>query len=60
MTEVIPNYNDVVTFDCPKNLLEQFVYDKSTFKMHIKTSETSGKYAIDLSVNGDLNAKGLR
>jgi SNF2 family DNA or RNA helicase len=54
MTEVIPNYNDVVTFDCPKNLLEQFVYDKSKFKMCIKTSETSGKYAIDLSIDGDL------
>ena len=33
MTEIVPQHNDCVEFICPENLLEQFIYDKTTFKL---------------------------
>jgi len=58
MTEVIPRFQDRITFDCPENLKEQFVYDDSTFELKLSTSDKISSYAVELKVTGHL--KGVR
>nr|MCH9703989.1 DEAD/DEAH box helicase [Chlamydiota bacterium] len=58
MTEVIPRFQDTITFDCPQNLKEQFIYDESTFELKLSTCDQVGCYAVDLKVKGHL--KGVR
>lgn len=54
MTGVIPRNQHRVQFECPQNLLDQFIYDETTFKLKLDASETIGYYDIDLKVNGAL------
>jgi SNF2 family DNA or RNA helicase len=54
MTEVVPANQDRVKFDCPQNLLEQFIYDESTFEMHFCESKNVDSYQIHLKVKGNL------
>ena len=35
MTEVIPLNQHRVTFNCPENLLDQFIYDNTRFTLHL-------------------------
>ena len=58
MTGVIPRNQHRIHFECPQNLLDQFIYDESTFKLALDASETVGYYDIDLQVNGAL--KGVK
>ena len=58
MTGVIPRNQHRVQFECPQNLLDQFIYDASTFKLNLDASETLGYYEIDLKVDGAL--KGVK
>ncbi|MBS0626009.1 MAG: DEAD/DEAH box helicase [Verrucomicrobia bacterium] len=58
MTGVIPRNQHRVNFECPQNLLDQFIYDESTFKLNLDASDTVGYYEIDLKVNGAL--KGVK
>ncbi len=58
MTGVIPRNQHRVQFECPQNLLDQFIYDETTFKLKLDASETVGYYEIDLKVNGAL--KGVK
>ncbi len=55
MTEVIPQNQDIVQFLCPENLLDQFLYDDTTFTLKLKETERIDLYEIDLKVNGYLN-----
>ncbi len=55
MTGVIPRNQHRVQFECPQNLLDQFIYDETTFKLKLDASETIGYYDIDLKVNGALS-----
>lgn len=57
MTEVIPKNQHRVKFNCPENLLEQFIYDETTFKLHLKETDRIDVYEASLTVIGDL--KGL-
>lgn len=57
MTEVIPRNQDKVKFNCPENLLDQFIYDETTFKLNLRESERIDLYEVDLTVDGHL--KGL-
>lgn len=59
MTEVIPRNQRCVQFLCPENLLDQFIYDDSTFTIKLKESEDIDKYEVDLQVNGNLNGVSL-
>jgi len=59
MTEVIPAYKDKVKFNCPENLLEQFVYDNTTFKLSLKETSRIDLYEVDLKVEGHLNGVSL-
>jgi SNF2 family DNA or RNA helicase len=54
MTGVIPRNQHRVQFECPQNLLDQFIYDETSFKLNLDASDTIGYYDIDLKVNGSL------
>jgi len=54
MTDIIPRNKERVTFNCPQNLLDQFIYDKSTFTLALSHAEQMNEYQIDLKVNGSL------
>lgn len=54
MTEVIPANQDVVTFHCPENLLEQFIYDETTFVLKFRKGKRADCYEVELQVDGHL------
>jgi len=55
MTEIIPNNQENVKFECPQNLLDQFIYDKTQFTLELDVCEKLGFYKANLKVDGDLN-----
>jgi len=58
MTDIIPRNQDRVTFNCPQNLLDQFIYDQSEFQLHLSHTDRIDMYEIELKVDGSL--KGVR
>ncbi|MEX0962076.1 MAG: SNF2-related protein [Simkaniaceae bacterium] len=54
MTDVIPRNSQEVTFNCPQNLLDQFIYDESTFTLALSHKDRMDEYEINLMVHGDL------
>ncbi len=58
MTETVPKYQDIVHFDCPQNLMDQFIYDETQFSLSLTTSSKVGYYTVKLKVEGAL--KGIR
>jgi SNF2 family DNA or RNA helicase len=58
MTGVIPRNQHRIQFECPQNLLDQFIYDESTFTLDLDASSAVGYYEIDLKVDGAL--KGVK
>lgn len=54
MTGILPQYRDRVHFDCPSNLLDQFIYDQTCFDVHLKESPIIDCYEVQLKVKGDL------
>lgn len=58
MTEIIPRNQDRVKFNCPQNLLDQFIYDQSSFSLELKDTDRIDSYEIHLLVDGAL--KGVR
>ncbi|GAB4192922.1 MAG: DEAD/DEAH box helicase [Simkaniaceae bacterium] len=58
MTDVIPRYQDLVTFNCPQNLLDQFIYDETNFKLKLSDLNRMDLYEIELKVEGSL--KGVK
>lgn len=58
MTGTIPRNQHRIEFECPQNLLDQFIYDETKFKLALDASETVGYYEIDLKVDGAL--KGVK
>jgi SNF2 family DNA or RNA helicase len=58
MTGTIPRNQSRVQFECPQNLLDQFIYDETKFKCALDVSDTVGYYEIDMSVDGAL--KGVK
>ncbi len=59
MTEVIPNNQDRITFACPENLSEQFIYDESSFELAFSESERIDTYKVELKVDGYLKGVSL-
>lgn len=55
MTDVIPRNQHHVTFNCPQNLLDQFLYDNSHFTLSLRESDRVDQYEVDLQVDGFLN-----
>ncbi len=58
MTDLIPRYQQRVTFNCPQNLLDQFIYDQTEYKIHLSHTDRIDVYKIDLEVKGAL--KGIK
>ena len=54
MTEIIPRNKKNVKFNCPQNLLDQFIYDKSEFILNLSHTDRMDVYDIELIVKGDL------
>lgn len=56
MTESLPTFKDTIRFDCPQNLLDQFIYDKTDFKIHLRESSDGeiSAFEVDVEVDGDL------
>lgn len=55
MTEVIPRNQHRVKFNCPENLLDQFMYDDTHFKLSLKETSRIDVYSVDLKVEGHLS-----
>ncbi|MGD2170154.1 MAG: DEAD/DEAH box helicase [Chlamydiota bacterium] len=58
MTEIIPQNQHRVSFECPQNLLDQFIYDQSQFTLKLDYKNHVGFYELDLKVEGKL--KGVK
>lgn len=58
MTDVIPRNQHRVKFNCPQNLLDQFIYDQSQFTLTLSHTERMDTYEIDFQVKGAL--KGVK
>lgn len=54
MTEVIPRNQHRVKFNCPENLLDQFMYDDTHFKLSLSETSRIDFYKVDLKVEGHL------
>lgn len=54
MTGTVPRNQGRVQFECPQNLLDQFIYDETKFQLHLDAGSTVGYYEIDLKVEGAL------
>ncbi len=58
MTDVIPRNQHRVTFNCPQNLLDQFIYDQTKFSLKLSHTARIDVYEIELCVDGAL--RGVR
>lgn len=56
MTETIPTYQHRIKFNCPENLLDQFIYDDSTFKLSLRESSRVDMYEVEVYVEGYLQS----
>ncbi len=54
MTEIIPAYQHRVKFNCPENLLDQFIYDDSVFKLTLRETARVDLYEVEIQVDGYL------
>lgn len=55
MTEIIPSYQHRVKFNCPENLLDQFIYDNSTFTLNLRETKRVDMYEVEVGVEGYLH-----
>lgn len=53
MTEVLPQYKESVHFDCPKSLLEKFIYDNTEITLAFK-EHNAMTYEVDMTIEGHL------
>lgn len=58
MTDIIPRNQHRVTFNCPQNLLDQFIYDQTKFTLKLSHAARIDAYEIELIIDGSL--KGVR
>ncbi len=58
MTEIVPRNQGRIQFNCPQNLLDQFVYDQTEFVLTLRDIDRVDTYEIELEVTGSL--KGVR
>jgi len=55
MTETLPRWRHQIQFECPQNLLDQFIYDDTSFEMHARLGEKVDRFEIVLEAAGPLN-----
>ncbi|MCB1107514.1 MAG: DEAD/DEAH box helicase [Chlamydiia bacterium] len=54
MTDVIPRNQHRVKFNYPQNLLDQFIYDQSKFKLTLTHTDRMDVYEMQIEVKGAL------
>lgn len=54
MTDVIPRNQYRVKFNYPQNLLDQFIYDQSKFKLTLSHTDRMDVYEMNIDVKGAL------
>jgi SNF2 family DNA or RNA helicase len=54
MTEIVPRNKGQINFECPQNLLDQFIYDKTKFTLSLDYKDKVGYLCANLKVDGDL------
>lgn len=54
MTDVIPRNQHRVKFNYPQNLLDQFIYDQSKFKLALSHTDRMDVYEMNIDVKGAL------
>ncbi len=54
MTDVIPRNQHRVKFNYPQNLLDQFIYDQSKFKLTLTHTDRMDVYEMNIDVKGAL------
>ncbi|PCI77493.1 helicase [Candidatus Aerophobetes bacterium] len=54
MTDVVPKFQDTIKFNCPQNLLDQFIYDQTQFELSLNHTDRMDVYELDLKVLGNL------
>ncbi|MCH9633603.1 MAG: RNA polymerase-associated protein RapA [Chlamydiae bacterium] len=54
MTSIIPEYQGKIEFDCPQNLLNQFIYDETSFELKFSESDMIDQFQLELKVLGHL------
>lgn len=59
MTEILPKHQEKVKFNCPENLLDQFIYDDSHFELHLKETSRIDLYEVNLKTHGYLQGISL-
>lgn len=55
MTETVPAFQGKIQFHCPENLMDQFIYDHSVFKINLGASDRIDMYEVGLVVEGELH-----
>jgi SNF2 family DNA or RNA helicase len=59
MTEIVPRNQHRISFECPQNLLDQFIYDTTEFILDLDYKDKLGFYELILKVEGDLKGVAL-
>ena len=54
MTDIVPRFEQKVTFECPQNLLDQFIYDQTQFELNFESTARIDFYSIEMKVIGPL------
>jgi SNF2 family DNA or RNA helicase len=54
MTDIIPRHQGRITFNCPQNLLDQFIYDQTEYTLSLSHTSRIDVYEIDLKIHGSL------
>jgi SNF2 family DNA or RNA helicase len=54
MTDIIPRHQHRITFNCPQNLLDQFIYDQTAYTLNLTHTDRIDQYEIDLKIHGSL------
>ncbi len=58
MTDIIPRHQHRITFNCPQNLLDQFIYDQTSYTLNLTHTSRIDMYEIEVKIHGSL--KGAR
>lgn len=59
MTETIPANQHRITFNCPENLSDQFIYDETVFDLAFREGTDINYYEAELKVHGLLKGVSL-
>ncbi len=54
MTDIIPRHQHRITFNCPQNLLDQFIYDQTSYTLNLTHTSRIDMYEIELKIHGAL------